>query len=1058
VQPDTSVDVGERGAGRESAGPVTFLFTDVEGSTRLLRDVGAGVFGRILLEHDRVVREAVEARGGHVVDTQGDAFFVAFRDAEAGVAAAVAVQEAIATHAWPGGGRVLLRMGLHTGDPEVAGERYLGLDVHLGARVAAAAHGGQVLVTGATRAYLDVDRSELRVRRLGEFPLKDFDAPQELFQVAAGAMEDEFPPLRTGEAREGAFAGREQELADAAVASLVRAARRRERRRVLALIAAVFLPVAVAGALFVTRSQPVHVAPNSVAVLDASSGRLVGDVPLGGPTPSRIVAGGGDVWVLNPEGQTLSRIDAATRKLATFGLSQQPTDLAVSGGDVWVVNGLARTISVVDAHTLSAVLKVPLSGHPGILDTGDAWVSPSRRDVWVSTAAGLSEYSTAGNLVRHISGVPDGPLAATNAAVWLGGGYGAFGPSGTVERVDAQTGRTAAQIATGPADTVVVGGGWVWAAGTDAGTVRRIDPTRNATVGSTRVPGVDALAASGNSLWAASGNGAVVRISLRNGRILSRTQVGGHPVGLAVAGGRVWVAIQPAMPVRQGGGLRVSVASGAIDHIDPAFAFQAISWQILYATDLNLLTYPDAPAAAGLRLVPSAAVSMPRISDHDHRYSFVVRRGYRFSPPSGKPVTAASFRAAIERAIKIGPRSRAAFLTGDIVGAKGYAAGKTRHIRGVQVHGQRISITTTDINPAFLSELALPLFSAVPTNAPIRTTGDTAIPSAGSYYVKSYTPDQQLILMKNPNYEGPRSAHLTRITYQISHNSSWRLVASGKADYDPGDQAPPGSVIARLDRRAARAGHRQLLVNAAIGPSIAFLALNTHGSLFRHRAARQAVNYAINRAALAATIGPPGATPTDQYLPSNMPGYPGNGHVYPLGHPDLHRAEQLMHQSGIQLPVTAILYTCTNPGCRVRTSLLTRELEPIGIHLRVRRFGGDEFDQVNAGRGFDMADTGVTFPVEDPAFLFTAGFGFLNVGPYQAALAHANHIFPPQRASAFSTFDLALAKRYAPLAAYAVPEDADFFSRRVGCQVYQPVFGIDLTQLCIRASEPSATP
>jgi ABC-type transport system substrate-binding protein len=1012
------------------------------------------VYGRILLEHDRVVREAVEACGGHVVDAQGDAFFIAFRDAEAGVAAAVGVQEAMVAHAWPGGGRVRLRMGLHTGDPEVAGDRYLGLDVHLGARVAAAAHGGQVVVTGATRSFLDDDRSELRIRRLGEFALKDFDVPQELFQVAAGGMEDAFPPLRTG-VGDGVFAGREQELAEAAVASIERAARRRERRRLLVILAAVLVPLAVVGAVFATRSHPVQVAPNSVAVLDASSGGLVGDMPLA-QAPSRIVAGRGDVWVLSQEGQTLSRIDAVTREVSTVGLAQQPSDLAVSRGDVWVVDGLARTIPLVDTRTLGAALKVPLRGRSGLLDTGDAWVSASSNAVWVSSGAGLSEYSPAGEFIRLISDVPHGSLAATSNAVWLGGGYGAFGPSGTVERIDPKTGKQEAQISTGPADAVVVGGGAVWAADAGAGTVERIDPARNTIVGTTHLAGVDALAASGHSVWAASANGTVVRIDAHTGQIVSRTEVGGDPVGLAVAGGRVWVAVQPATPVRRGGGLRVSVASGAIDSIDPAFAFYALSWQILYATDLNLVTYPDARAPRGLRLVPGAAVSLPRITDHGHRYTFVVRDGYRFSPPSGAPVTAASFRAAIERDIKIGPRSQVTFLTGDIVGAKAYAAGRTRHVAGVQVEGQRISITTTDVNPAFLSELALPLFSAVPPDAPIRTAGQTPIPSAGPYDIKSYTPNQQLILAKNPNYRGPRSAHLATITYHIGNDSSWRLVASGAADYDPGDPTPPESVIARLARRGTRTGHHQLFVNPA-SPSILFLALNTHRPLFHHLAAREAVNYAINRAALAATWGVPGATPTDQYLPSNMPGYPGNGHAYPLGRPDLARAKKLIRRSGISLPATAILSTCNDPRCAARARLLTRELAPIGIHLRVRRYAREvQFARDRTDRGFDIADEGVVFDTEDPAILFTGAYGFVNVGPYRTALERANHTFPPRRTAAFRAFDLALAKKYAPLAAYATPNTADFFFPRVSCQVYQPVFGIDLTQLCL--SRRVATP
>ena len=134
-------------------GTVTLLFTDIEGSTRLLQRLGDAYAG-VLAEHQRLLREAFAAHGGREVDTQGDAFLVAFPRATDAVAAAVAAQRALAAYPWPGGAAVRVRMGLHTGEPTATGGRYVGLAVHRAARVGSAGHGGQVLLSAATQAVL----------------------------------------------------------------------------------------------------------------------------------------------------------------------------------------------------------------------------------------------------------------------------------------------------------------------------------------------------------------------------------------------------------------------------------------------------------------------------------------------------------------------------------------------------------------------------------------------------------------------------------------------------------------------------------------------------------------------------------------------------------------------------------------------------------------------------------------------------------------------------------------------------------------------------------------
>jgi predicted ATPase/class 3 adenylate cyclase len=170
------------------SGTVTFLFTDVEQSTRLLVELGADAYGQALEEHRNRLREAFQA--GYEVDTQGDSLFYAFDRADDAVLAAAAGQRALAELP------VQVRMGIHTGQPTIVGDRYVGLDVHRAARICAAAHGGQIVVSQTTRDLADVE-----TRDLGEHRLKDLTQPQRLYQLAVPGLETQFAPLRTLENR-----------------------------------------------------------------------------------------------------------------------------------------------------------------------------------------------------------------------------------------------------------------------------------------------------------------------------------------------------------------------------------------------------------------------------------------------------------------------------------------------------------------------------------------------------------------------------------------------------------------------------------------------------------------------------------------------------------------------------------------------------------------------------------------------------------------------------------------------------------------------------------------
>ena len=179
------------------SGTVTFVFTDIEGSTRLLQDLGDEGYGRVSGEHRRLVRETFGARGGTEIDTQGDAFFFSFPRARDAVAAAVDAQRALRDHGWPEGKEVSVRMGLHTGEPHVGEEGYLGLDVVRAARISAAGHGGQILISETTRALLGNQLPDgVAVHDLGQQDLKDVQH-EHIYELSIDGRSLAAKPLKT---------------------------------------------------------------------------------------------------------------------------------------------------------------------------------------------------------------------------------------------------------------------------------------------------------------------------------------------------------------------------------------------------------------------------------------------------------------------------------------------------------------------------------------------------------------------------------------------------------------------------------------------------------------------------------------------------------------------------------------------------------------------------------------------------------------------------------------------------------------------------------------------
>ncbi|MGO9180988.1 MAG: ATP-binding protein [Candidatus Limnocylindrales bacterium] len=203
-------------------GTVTFLFTDIEGSTRLLRELADG-YPAVLADHDHLLLEAVRAEEGAPFGSAGDAIFAAFSSAPRALAAAARAQLALESHPWPDGVAVRVRMGIHSGEGTLSGGTYVGLDVHRAARIASAAHGGQVLVSATARALAETSLApDLDLRDLGMHRLRDLGRPERLYQLVVPGMPAEFPPLSTLDATPNnlptqltSFVGRGREVAEA---------------------------------------------------------------------------------------------------------------------------------------------------------------------------------------------------------------------------------------------------------------------------------------------------------------------------------------------------------------------------------------------------------------------------------------------------------------------------------------------------------------------------------------------------------------------------------------------------------------------------------------------------------------------------------------------------------------------------------------------------------------------------------------------------------------------------------------------------------------------------
>jgi DNA-binding SARP family transcriptional activator/ABC-type transport system substrate-binding protein/streptogramin lyase len=785
----------------------------------------------------------------------------------------------------------------------------------------------------------------------------------------------------------------------------------------------------------------------SNVLLSARRGDIVRDLAIRDTKLVRF--GAGSLWSVSSDGE-LVRVDPKTGGvIATIGLGIEPSGIAFGTGSLWVTGRHSPILFRIDPSVNEVVDRFRLPMEGVITDlTGD-----------VAVGAG---------------------------SVWVG--HGAYNPGAWVERIEPDTGRVQRRfsILAGDVDHLAFGAGALWVASTPSGELRKIDPRTNKVVLTRRLqPELCCTAVGGGYVWAVTnpsgdiwkltsdgtllrtidlssaveqlryaqgalwatlgGSGNIVRIdpttnSIRRyhvGHLLTGLDVQGDLVAVGVResaedatadlhGDIVWVG-------RKGGTLFDSGAT-----TDPAFTaptWDAPQLQFHYATCARLLNYPDATGEAGKRLVPDAA-DLPQISDDGRTYTFEIRRGFRFSPPSNEEVTPESFRHAIERALS--PKfDYVAPETLNLIGVDEYRAGKADHISGLSVGGRKLVIRLHRPAPNFLWLAAQSC--AVPRGTPVVRDGlQTPVASAGPYYLAEHT-DSFAILRRNPNYGGRRPQHLDAVVYKfnVAPGEAAAQVENGSLDYFLESQSP----TLTADTAAARAAAARYRVTPGSTARVQFLAFNIERPLFADLRMRRAVQFALDRVALARASAAV-AIPATRLLSRGVLGYDSTP-LYPL-RGDVSRAAKLVSARRSRV----VVYTWADPPYTdAFNRLLRQQLSAIGMRMSLIRIDQTKGFELPKARRADLIWGGLNANTPDAA-AYLEPLSYLPA--YSNEIAQIQMLSPPARERAAISLARRI-ERQSLFAVYVTDAVPELVSRRIGCIIDHPVYaGVDLAALCIR--------
>ena len=1026
------------GTRRTIPGVRTFLIADIRGYTSYTQEHGDEAAARLAAGFAEIVRETVEARDGRLIELRGDEALVVFDSTRQALRAAVDLQERVGAAGLERG----IGIVLDPGEAYPGGEVYRCGALNLAPRLCSLAAPGEILasetVLQLAQAVEGIRYGEHRTERM-----KGLAQPVPFVEVVPEGRRVRRLDLRRLRRRARRFA-------------------RTRRARVAA--AAVLVVGALAGGLLALAgggAARAQIAPNSLGLVSAN-GEVKGQIPVGGGEVD-VVHGAGGYWVANGIDQTIGRLDFKTRTvrkpLISFGI--KIGGVAAGAGSLWVEQEDAPTLIKIDPR-YGTKTSFQLPGDRGQIDTtAPQGIAVCGGWVWVATANKVFKVDPGSGATKSTIDVPGGTeVDCGNGAVWVT----SAGP-GTIKKINPAIDQVVKTVKLHDwLGGVVVGGGFLWAGISPDDTLWKIDTNGNLLNTVDIGHGIGGAAFFDGYLWVALGpEGRVARVDPSSDDV-TYFPVADRPTAASNGPGMLLVAAtkgpRSLTPLPADQVATFSLAEDYVDDIDPATAWPfSYRGQLEYETGAKLLNYPDAAFPKGAELRPEVAAAMPAVSDGGKTYTFRIRPGFKFSPPSNEPVTAATFKYTLERALspKLGKAAPGFDLIGDIVGAKAFHEGHAAHVSGITANGDRLTIRLTAPAGDFPARLSTPFFAAVPIGTPIINAGvqDQPIPSAGPYYIVEKYSSDRLVLEQNPNYHGSRPRNLKRIVYDIN-NSTHRTVSrinAGQADYTVDLQGQ--SVFARggtLDRRFGHGPDPRFYLRPQL--ALGYLQLNTRRGIFADPRLRRAAGFAIDRRALADVHG---NRPTAQYIPPGTPGY-RNDSVYPL-RPDLAKARRLAG-TGRR---TAVLYTCSNPDCGELARIVKADLAAIGIDVVIRSFDDPYSEAFKPGAPWDLLMSGWGLDWPDPSAVFdvlVADAGFrpswspppaLSNASVASHLGRAARLLPPKRYGAYRRIESDLLRGEMPLVPYETPVLPEFFSARMGCKVFQPITQmVDIGALCIK--------
>ena len=695
---------------------------------------------------------------------------------------------------------------------------------------------------------------------------------------------------------------------------------------------------------------------NSVGLIGAAGGRLGGTVTVG--NPDGLAYGDGSVWAVDSTDGTVVRINPATHAVVqTIPVGSAPSAVAASGGDVWVANSGSGTVSEINAATNKVVRTVTVGNVPVAITGGHSgvWVANEGDD----TVERIDPATGAVSRPVPVGGRPDG-IAAGPSGVWV-----ANSEDGTVTKIDPATYQPSGPISvgSGPAGIAVTRAA-VWVANSFDLTVSKLDPATGRVTGTVDVgDGPSSIVAAKNAIWVSDEfNATLDRIDPRTDQVAT-VHLGSSPRGLVAAGTGVWVAARPFSPARHRGGT-LTVVSSYLPIRDPARAID-INDAVLGTVYDGLAALRKSGGAAGFSLVPDLATRLPRPADGGTMYTFTLRRGIRYS--TGTFVRASDFRRGIARQLSFG--ANPGYYEGILGGQACHQHPKRCDLSAGIVTSDAARTVTfhlTRPDPDFLYKLALTLAVPAPRGSPSHVINQAPfLPGTGPYKISQYRPGASFTVVRNPyfrqwSYAAQPAGYPDVIRYKQMADplNSQHLVASGKADLV--DLLTDGPLNMPLALRYPTRIHPGIKVFTQ------YVVLNTRVPPFTSIKARQAINYAIDRAKIIRLEEGPGeAAPTCQILPADFPGH-RNYCPYTAGRnngawhsPDMAKAKQLVKASGTtHVPVT--VWSFNGGPDKAVGSYLVRLLKHLGYRANLHAAPNPPFS--NAHRKIQMGWFGIWGP------------------------------------------------------------------------------------------------